>query len=265
MQKCVSSLKRLVIQLKNSASKIEDYGADHVQQPETSSVIFGLQFPLRAWQLADDARVTLASDIHGARKRFKQRLDDVMRLVTVKQFQMQITAGFIGESLKKFAREAKAKCAGHVLQFFRAADAFLGKLIQAAPDQMRSSAKINDATREALVHWNVSLTAQRIFRMKPGAVTPNATFVAKRLAKRLAKRQAAVFDSMMRIHLQIPNTTKFQIHNRVFRKQRQHVVEEHDSGRDRGFAPTVKIETDMDAGFFGFPRDFCLPGFHCRY
>jgi len=54
------------------------------------------QFPLGAGQLAGDARVVPARGVHGARKRLEQRLDNVMRLVAVEQFQMQVAPRLVG-------------------------------------------------------------------------------------------------------------------------------------------------------------------------
>ena len=80
--------------------------------------IIDSQFPLGARQLAGNARVALARRVRRARKRLEQRLDDVVRLVAVEQFQVQIAAGFVGEGLEKFAREAETKCARRILEFF---------------------------------------------------------------------------------------------------------------------------------------------------
>src|SRR5208282_769203 len=75
-----------------------------IQQP-----IRLLQFALGARQLAGDPRIALAGRIRCAGERLEQRLDDVMRLVAVEQFQVQVAAGFVGETLEKLARQAKTK------------------------------------------------------------------------------------------------------------------------------------------------------------
>ena len=127
---------------------------------------------------------------------------------------------------------------------------------------MRPSAKINDATREAFVHGHIGFAGERIFRMKPRAVTADAPFVAERERERMAEREATILDRMMGVHFQIAAAAQAQIHGRVLRKQREHVVEKRDAGFDRGFSPAVEVEADGDAGFLGVARDFCLPEFH---
>ena len=42
-------------------------------------------------------------------------------------------------------------------------------------------------------------------------------------AKRLAQRDAAILNRMMRIHFQVPSAPQAQVHDRMLRKQRQHV------------------------------------------
>ena len=76
------------------------------------------KFPLGARQLAGDARVAPARRVRGAGKRLEQRLDDVMRLVAVEQFHMQVAAGLVGEALEKFSRQAEPERARRVLEFF---------------------------------------------------------------------------------------------------------------------------------------------------
>lgn len=70
-----------------------------------------------------------ARSIHGAGKGFKERLNDVVRLVAVEEFEVKITAGFVGEALKKFPRQAEAKGAGGILLFLRIRNFFEAKLI----------------------------------------------------------------------------------------------------------------------------------------
>jgi len=185
-----------------------------------------------------------------------------MGLVAVKQFEMQVAAGLIGEALEKFTCEAEAKRAGHVLDFFGWGDAFLGKLIQTAPHEVRPPAEINDAARETFIHRHVGLAGKWIFRMKTGAVTPEAAFVAERASKCLAEGEAAVFDGVVRVHFQIAGAAEFQIHDGVFGEERQHVVKKRDAGSDSRFAAAIEIEVDGDTGFFGIPRDTGLPRFH---
>src|SRR5579862_653300 len=127
---------------------------------------------------------------------------------------------------------------------------------------MRSPAEINDAAREAFVHRDISFAGEWIFWMKTGPVTADAAFVAERSGKGLPQHDAAIFDGVVCVHLEITLATEFQIHDRVFGEQREHVVEKGYAGFDRGFAMAVKVEIDSNAGFFGVPRDLCLPRFH---
>ncbi len=60
-----------------------------------------------------------AGGISGAGERLEQRLDDVVRFVAIKQFEMQVAARLVREALIKFAREAEAERAGGVLLSFR--------------------------------------------------------------------------------------------------------------------------------------------------
>src|ERR1700722_6050040 len=123
-----------------------------LQAISASKTSFISQFPLRARQLAGDARVVPARGVHRARERLEQRLDDVMRLVAIKKFKVQIATGFVREALKKFARKPETERARNVLIFFRVGNLLLRKFIQPAPDEVRSSAKIHDAARETFIH-----------------------------------------------------------------------------------------------------------------
>ena len=115
--------------------------------PKSGREKYASQFSLGARQLAGDARVVPAGGIHGAGKRLEQRLDDVMRFVAVKQFQVQIAAGFVGEALEKFAREAETKRARDVLIFFRVAMFFCENL--SSPRQTRCGRPPKSMTQRA--------------------------------------------------------------------------------------------------------------------
>src|ERR1017187_7160653 len=157
------------------------------------------QFSFGAWQFAGNSRIAPTRCVRCPGKRLEQRLDDVMWLITVKQFEVQVAAGFVGEGLEKFARQAEAKRARRVLEFLGFGNALLGKFVQAAPDQMRSPAKINDAARQTFVHGHESFAGERVFWMKPRAVTADAFFVAERERERVTERDAAILDRVMRV------------------------------------------------------------------
>src|SRR6185436_7034283 len=84
-----------------------------------------------------------------------------MRFVAVKQFQMQVAAGFVREALKKFARKAKPECAGSVLFFLGVGDFLLRKFVQSAPDKMRAATEIQDTSRETFIHWHIRFCTLR--------------------------------------------------------------------------------------------------------
>src|SRR5260221_10573020 len=78
-----------------------------------------LQFSLGAGQLPGDARIVRTGGISGAGKGLEQRLDDVVRLVAIKDFEVQIAAGLVGEALEELVRKAEAERAGGVPLLFR--------------------------------------------------------------------------------------------------------------------------------------------------
>src|SRR6185436_1033464 len=104
--------------------------------------------------------------------------------------------------------------------------------------------------------------SERIARMKARAVTANAAFVAERGCDSLTKSDAAIFDCVVRVHFEITIATKLQIHDRVLRKEREHVIEERDSGLDRRTALAVQLELNGNARFFCVPFDSRLTHFH---
>ena len=221
------------------------------------------KFSLGARQPPGDARVVPTRGVRRARERLEQRLDDVMRLVAVKQFQVQIAAGLVGKGLEKLAREAEPERARSVLVFFRVADFFLREMIHPAPDEVRPSAEINHAAREAFVHRHVGFSSERIFRMKAVSVTSDAALVAERGGKRLSERNAAVLDGVVRVHRQIALAGELQIQNGVPGKEREHVVEKWNAGFDGGFALAVEVEPDGNLCFQRAALEVGLATFHC--
>src|SRR6266581_8465439 len=165
------------------------------------------QLPFRRRQLPRHSRVSLASRADCPGKCFKKRLHNMMRLIPIQKFQMQIAPGFIGKSLKELTRQTKPESAGHILPFFSLTDHFLGKRIQPTPNQVWPPAKINNAPRQAFVHRHIGFRRKWVPRIKPGAVTPNPFLVSQRLKKSLAQRQPAIFHRMMRIHFPVPFAT----------------------------------------------------------
>jgi len=105
------------------------------------------QFSLRAAQLAGDARVVPARGVHGARERLEQRLHDVMRLVAIKQFDVQVAAGLAGEALEEFARQPEPERAGGVLIFSASVIFFCENL--SSPRQTRCGRPLKSTTQRA--------------------------------------------------------------------------------------------------------------------
>src|SRR5260221_7812929 len=96
-----------------------------------------LQFSLGAGQLPGNARIVCTGGISGAGKGLEQRLDDVVRLVAIKDFKVQIATGLVGESLEELARKAEAERAGGALLLFGFLNFLLRELIQPPPHEMR--------------------------------------------------------------------------------------------------------------------------------
>ena len=127
---------------------------------------------------------------------------------------------------------------------------------------MRPVAEVDHAAREALVHRHVRLAGERVTRVEPGAVTPHALLVAKRPGERLAKRDAAVLDGVMMIHLDVAVATQVEIHRRVLREQRQHVIEERNAGVDFRLAPAVDVQAEPNLRLAGVAFNLCLAWLH---
>ena len=185
----------------------------------------GLKFSLGAGKLSGNPRIALAGEVDRLGESLEEGFDDVMRFVTVKQLQMEITAGFIGEGLEEFARQPEPERARHVLDSFRLADGFVREGIESTPHQAGPAAEVDDAPRQALVHRDEGLGGKRVLRMKTRAITANSPLFAQRLDERLSQRQAAILDRVMRVHFAIAVATQLQIHNGVLRKQREHMIE----------------------------------------
>lgn len=66
----------------------------------------------------------------------------------------------------------------------------------------------------------------------------------------------------MRIYFQVALTAQFKINDRMFRKERQHVIKEWDSCLDGSLARTVQLELNFDPGFFRVSLQSRLPNSH---
>src|SRR5579862_4820530 len=177
---------------------------------------------------------------------------------------MEIAASLIGKALKKLLRQAEPERAGHILLFLASCDAFLGEVIQSAPNQIRSSTEVDHATGQAFVHRNVSLPGEGISRVKTGSITADAGFVAQPLDESLAERDSAVLNGMMSVYLEVADAAQLKIQHGVLGEKREHVVEKGDTGFNRRCAATVNIELHQDICLLGFASDLGSPLYHCR-
>ena len=82
----------------------------------------GSQLAFGGGKLAGNPRISLTSNIYRLGERLEKGFHNMMRLIPVQQFQMQVAAGFIGKTLKKLARQPESAGAGHVLSLFTLAD-----------------------------------------------------------------------------------------------------------------------------------------------
>ena len=98
---------------------------------------------------------------------------------------------------------------------------------------------------------------QRFFhRQSDAAVAHDALLVTQRFRQRFAEANARVFDRVVMIDVQVARRLDGQVHQRVLRQQRQHVIEEADSGVDLSLAGAVEIERQVDGGFGGLSVNF---------
>src|SRR5436190_12358397 len=114
----------------------------------------------------------------------------MVRFIAVKQLQMQIAMGLIGEALKKFPGQTEPESTGHVLISLRFTDSFMSQSVQPPPDQMRPAAEVNDAPGETFVHRYIGLAGKRIARIESRPVAADALFIAEGQRKGLAQGDA---------------------------------------------------------------------------
>lgn len=95
---------------------------------------------------------------------------------------------------------------------------------------------------------------QRFFhRQRDAAVAHDPLLVTERFGQRFAETDAGVLDRVMMIDVQVPLRLDREVHQRVLGEQRQHVIEEADSGVDLSLAGAVEIKRQVDGGFGGLP------------
>src|SRR5262245_1660024 len=220
------------------------------------------QLPLCAGQPANNSRISLTGNIYRFGKRLEQRLDDVMRLFPIQQFQVQVGPRFVSKPLEKLASQTESESAGHVLFLLGSVDAFEGQFVQTAPNQVRPAAEVYAASGQAFVHRDVGFGAQRIARVEASAVAADAFLIPERLSESLAEGDSAILHRVMGIHLQVAFAAELEVDYGMFGEESQHVIEERDAGADGGLALAVNLEAAFDARFFGDAAERRAPRFH---
>ena len=158
---------------------------------------------------------------------------DVMTVLTVMQHEVQIHQRVRRDSFPEDRDQLAIELAD-----------FLGRKIDAKYE--RHTTTQIDGRRD-----------QRFFhRQRDAAVSHDPLFVTHCFGQRFAETDASVFDRVMMIDVQVAGCLDGQIHQRVLRQQRQHVIEEADSGVDLSLAGAVEIERQVDGGFGGLPVNF---------
>ena len=130
----------------------------------------------------------------------------MVRFIPIQQFEMKIAPRFVGEALEKLAGEAETKRGGHILLFLDGCKLLVGKLVQPAPDKEGPAAEVDNTTSKGFVHGDegFALAGMRCaVSVKAGAVAANARFGAERFAEGLPERDAAIFDRVMGVHVEI--------------------------------------------------------------
>ncbi len=186
-----------------------------------------------------------------------------MGFFPVQQFQMKIATAFIGKCLEELPRQPESKGRRGILRFFPRRDLLVGGRFQAAPHQMRASAKIDDAPRKAFIHWHIRLAGEGVARVEPGAVTADAFFITQSLDESGAEDKPTIFDRVMRIDFEVALTAQLQIHDRVFREQGQHMIEKRDACFHGRFPAAIQLRLSaavmrVSRRFSAEAVDFCL-------
>ena len=204
----------------------------------------------------------MAGKIYRLGKGLEQDFDNVVRFFPIEQFQMQIATRLVCETLKEFARQPKPKSARHVLTLFLFADAFELQLIQAAPNQAGPAAEIDDTPREAFIHGNMRFASERIPRIKSGPIAADAFLLSQGFAESLPKRDAAIFDRVVGVNVEIALATQFQVYDRMPGEESEHVIEKRDAGPNGRLALPIDLQIELYSGLFRGPTDLRLTLLH---
>lgn len=118
-------------------------------------------------------------------------------------------------------------------------------------NQPGSPGQINHHARQGLVKWHIGVT-----------IAANPFFIANRLGKGLPQRNADVFDSMVRIDMQIAFSLDLKVDQAVTGYLIQHVIQKRNARRENATPRSIEIKTNRHLGFQGISADFGLPHAH---
>jgi hypothetical protein len=135
-------------------------------------------------------------------------------------------------------------------------------MIQATPDQKRTSAKIDHAACEAFIHWHVSLGAERISGIKTSSIPSNSLLVAQSNKEGLTKGNPAIFHGVMRVNFEVARAAEVQINHRMLGKKAKHVIKKRDPATNRGFAGPIDTNPKDYTRFACGSFDLSLTGLH---
>lgn len=105
-------------------------------------------------------------------------------------------------------------------------------------DEPHASAQIDGSRRQRFFHGESHRPVAR-----------DAGFVSESFMQRPAQTDTRIFHRVVRIDVQVPDRFDFQIEESMASKERQHMIEETDTGFDVVLAAAVEIEAQFDVGF----------------
>ena len=170
-----------------------------------------------------------------ARQPLEAALGDVVGVVAIERFDMQGDAGMGCQRLKEFAHQFGVE----------RADLWRGK--GHVPHQKGPPRQIKGAAPLGVIH-----------RQAAFAIAADAALVAQRPGQGLAQGDAAVFDRVVIVDVQIALRGQRDVDQRMAGQLIQHVVEETDTGRHVVLAGPLQGHGDRNFGFIGRAGDLCL-------
>ena len=153
----------------------------------------------------------------------------MVRIAAAMHAQMQVHAGFVGQSLHEILHEHRLEIAHPLLFYFD----IVGKI--------NAPADIHDGGAQCLVQWHRRL-----------AEPPNPRAVPERLPECASKHDPDVFDHMMVIDMEVAAGLDCEVKEAMASEAREHVVEKRHASTNFAVAATVDLELDGDLGLTGF-------------